>query len=128
MAPSVARLDADDVRNVCYHSFPDSNSGCRGDTQFSFRIRKASAPPPSPVPTAAKSPPTARAAASSSGCPFPRRSSKTHMFGSVYFRQVPDPSSKRGYYQKVPPSTDLIPPPTSYPALPQPHTECGRAV
>lgn len=27
------------MSNICYLSFPDSNSGCMGDTQFHFRTK-----------------------------------------------------------------------------------------
>lgn len=32
-----AKLSANDKSNICYLSFPDSNSGVLGDTQFHFR-------------------------------------------------------------------------------------------
>ncbi|KJE91019.1 hypothetical protein CAOG_02223 [Capsaspora owczarzaki ATCC 30864] len=35
------RLTDLEKANICYLSFPDSNSGCMGDTVFSFRIRKS---------------------------------------------------------------------------------------
>lgn len=31
------KLSANDKTNICYMSFPDSNSGVLGDTQFHFR-------------------------------------------------------------------------------------------
>ena len=27
--------------NICYLAFPDSNSGCMGDTEYCFRIRRS---------------------------------------------------------------------------------------
>lgn len=72
-------LEQEDVKHISFLSFPDSNTGCTGDSTFSFRIR------------------------SSTGS-LPRFSTvnrkKRYLFGSVYFRQVPDPTSRRGYYQK----------------------------
>lgn len=33
-----AKLSANDKTNICYMSFPDSNSGVLGDTQYHFRF------------------------------------------------------------------------------------------
>nr|XP_044633196.1 protein DENND6B isoform X10 [Equus asinus] len=38
--PSDFRLTDKEKSSICYLSFPDSHSGCLGDTQFSFRIRQ----------------------------------------------------------------------------------------
>lgn len=35
-----AKLSANDKTNICYMSFPDSNSGVLGDTQYHFRFSK----------------------------------------------------------------------------------------
>ncbi|OUC40164.1 putative tRNA (guanine-N(1)-)-methyltransferase [Trichinella nativa] len=40
--PNEAELTKTEVLNICYLSFPDSNSDCLGDTQFYFRIRRSS--------------------------------------------------------------------------------------
>uniref|UniRef100_A0A3B3YWT0 UDENN domain-containing protein n=1 Tax=Poecilia mexicana TaxID=48701 RepID=A0A3B3YWT0_9TELE len=75
---------------ICYLSFPDSNSGCLGDTQFCFRFRQGSN------------------RKSSLGC-FLENTDRdappclkvwSHYYGYVYFRQVRDKSLKRGYFQK----------------------------
>uniref|UniRef100_A0A4W3IMP8 DENN/MADD domain containing 6B n=1 Tax=Callorhinchus milii TaxID=7868 RepID=A0A4W3IMP8_CALMI len=73
--------------NICYLSFPDSYSGCLGDTQFSFRIRQSvghklclSATKPLPISLSQRDP--------------------AHYYGYVYFRQVKDNTIKRGYFQK----------------------------
>uniref|UniRef100_A0A674CHW4 DENN/MADD domain containing 6Aa n=1 Tax=Salmo trutta TaxID=8032 RepID=A0A674CHW4_SALTR len=77
--------------SICYLSFPDSNSGCLGDTQFCFRFRQASG------------------RKSSLGCfldqfdrdaPVCLKRDQGHYYGYVYFRQVRDKSLKRGYFQK----------------------------
>uniref|UniRef100_A0A8D0ATC4 DENN/MADD domain containing 6Aa n=1 Tax=Sander lucioperca TaxID=283035 RepID=A0A8D0ATC4_SANLU len=76
---------------ICYLSFPDSNSGCLGDTQFCFRFRQGSN------------------RKSSLGCflettdrdaPPCLKREQGHYYGYVYFRQVRDKSLKRGYFQK----------------------------
>ncbi|XP_068417305.1 protein DENND6B isoform X2 [Eschrichtius robustus] len=38
--PSDFQLTDKEKSSICYLSFPDSHSGCLGDTQFSFRIRQ----------------------------------------------------------------------------------------
>uniref|UniRef100_A0A6Q2YI58 UDENN domain-containing protein n=1 Tax=Esox lucius TaxID=8010 RepID=A0A6Q2YI58_ESOLU len=77
--------------SICYLSFPDSNSGCLGDTQFCFRFRQASG------------------RKCSLGCfldhfdrdaPVCLKRDPGHYYGYVYFRQVRDKSLKRGYFQK----------------------------
>uniref|UniRef100_A0A672ZF98 DENN/MADD domain containing 6Aa n=1 Tax=Sphaeramia orbicularis TaxID=375764 RepID=A0A672ZF98_9TELE len=74
--------------SICYLSFPDSNSGCLGDTQFCFRFRQGSN------------------RKSSLGCFLETTDRdappclKGHYYGYVYFRQVRDKSLKRGYFQK----------------------------
>uniref|UniRef100_A0A8D0E731 DENN domain containing 6A n=1 Tax=Salvator merianae TaxID=96440 RepID=A0A8D0E731_SALMN len=40
--PQHAKLTDKEKTNICYLSFPDSNSGCLGDTQFCFRFRQSS--------------------------------------------------------------------------------------
>ena len=69
--------------NICYLSFPDSNSGCMGDTQFHFRIRSAF-----------------RAKQTSRSLDRALQKDMDHYFGHVSFRQVKDSSIKRGYFQK----------------------------
>uniref|UniRef100_A0A8C1W4L5 DENN/MADD domain containing 6Aa n=1 Tax=Cyprinus carpio TaxID=7962 RepID=A0A8C1W4L5_CYPCA len=76
--------------SICYLSFPDSNSGCLGDTQFCFRFRQAAG------------------SKSSLGCfldHFDRDAPvclkvSGYYYGYVYFRQVRDKTLKRGYFQK----------------------------
>ncbi|XP_008580962.1 PREDICTED: protein DENND6A-like, partial [Galeopterus variegatus] len=40
--PQHSKLSDKEKTNICYLSFPDSNSGCLGDTQFCFRFRQSS--------------------------------------------------------------------------------------
>ena len=39
--PSHAQLSETERTNICYLAFPDSNSGCMGDTEYCFRIQKS---------------------------------------------------------------------------------------
>uniref|UniRef100_A0A4W5NKH7 UDENN domain-containing protein n=1 Tax=Hucho hucho TaxID=62062 RepID=A0A4W5NKH7_9TELE len=39
--PHHVKLTEKEKTSVCYLSFPDSYSGCLGDTQFSFRLRQS---------------------------------------------------------------------------------------
>uniref|UniRef100_A0AAR2KPD7 UDENN domain-containing protein n=1 Tax=Pygocentrus nattereri TaxID=42514 RepID=A0AAR2KPD7_PYGNA len=78
--------------SICYLSFPDSYSGCLGDTQFSFRLRQS----------------VGRVSGSWFGeedkynrdAPLILQKELAHFYGYVYFRQVKDVSVKRGYFQK----------------------------
>lgn len=76
--PLGTRLEEEDSKNVRFLSFPDSNSGCTGDIQFYFRIRASTLSLPR----------------------FSKVHKKRYLCGTVYFRQVPDKSLKRGFYQK----------------------------
>uniref|UniRef100_A0A158R609 UDENN domain-containing protein n=1 Tax=Syphacia muris TaxID=451379 RepID=A0A158R609_9BILA len=95
--PGDARLSGSEKLNICYLSFPDSNSSCAADTVYHFRIRRVSkclnathvAYSERVLPTADLDP--------------------TYYYGFVHFRQRKDASLPRGYYQK---SLVLI---TSYP-------------
>ncbi|XP_044943504.1 protein DENND6B isoform X1 [Mustela lutreola] len=89
--PSDFRLTDKEKSSICYLSFPDSHSGCLGDTQFSFRIRQCSGQ---------RSPWHAEDRHYNSGAPMSLQREPAHYFGYVYFRQVKDSSVKRGYFQK----------------------------
>uniref|UniRef100_A0A8C2DM06 DENN/MADD domain containing 6Aa n=1 Tax=Cyprinus carpio TaxID=7962 RepID=A0A8C2DM06_CYPCA len=88
--PHHSKLTEKEKTSICYLSFPDSNSGCLGDTQFCFRFRQAAG------------------RKSSLGCfldHFDRDAPvclkvSGYYYGYVYFRQVRDKSLKRGYFQK----------------------------
>jgi hypothetical protein len=73
--------------NVCYLAFPDSNSGCMGDTQFFFTLRT-------------KTPLQTNHRVYNRECNNGLKADAGHYFGYVYFRQVKDATSKRGYFQK----------------------------
>ncbi|XP_052281111.1 protein DENND6A-like isoform X2 [Dreissena polymorpha] len=88
--PSHIRMTEKEKMNICYLSFPDSNSGCMGDTQFHFRIRQC---------------PGRRQMVQSlvdfnNDCPHQLKSDDAHYYGFVFFRQTKDKSIRRGYFQK----------------------------
>jgi len=88
--PHPDSLSEHDRTNVCYLAFPDSNSGIMGDTQFHFRIRRSG--PRVPLMEAHRDFNTRV---------LPSLQLDTNfLFGFAYFRQVKDPSIRRGYYQK----------------------------
>ncbi|KAJ3602543.1 hypothetical protein NHX12_030295 [Muraenolepis orangiensis] len=76
--PHHSKLSEKEKTSICYLSFPDSNSGCLGDTQFCFRFRQGSN------------------RKSSLGCfletadrdaPVSLKRDQGHYYGYVYFRQ-----------------------------------------
>ncbi|XP_035875681.1 protein DENND6B isoform X4 [Phyllostomus discolor] len=89
--PGDFRLTDKEKSSICYLSFPDSHSGCLGDTQFSFRIRQC---------RGQRSPWRADDGRYDSEAPVTLQRESAHYFGYVYFRQVKDSSVKRGYFQK----------------------------
>ncbi|EDL75075.1 rCG39180, isoform CRA_a, partial [Rattus norvegicus] len=89
--PQHCKLTDKEKTNICYLSFPDSNSGCLGDTQFCFRFRQSSG------------------RRVSLHClldefdkdlPVYLKKDPAYFYGYVYFRQVRDKTLKRGYFQK----------------------------
>ncbi|KAL6046182.1 hypothetical protein STEG23_035492 [Scotinomys teguina] len=89
--PQHSKLTDKEKTNICYLSFPDSNSGCLGDTQFCFRFRQSSG------------------RRVSLHClldqfdkdlPVYLKKDPAYFYGYVYFRQVRDKTLKRGYFQK----------------------------
>uniref|UniRef100_A0A3Q2R306 DENN/MADD domain containing 6B n=1 Tax=Fundulus heteroclitus TaxID=8078 RepID=A0A3Q2R306_FUNHE len=74
--------------SICYLSFPDSYSGCLGDTQFTFRLRQSVGRQ------------CFRDDVYNRDAPVTLQRETAHFFGYVYFRQVKDVSMKRGYFQK----------------------------
>ncbi|XP_018411778.1 PREDICTED: protein DENND6A [Nanorana parkeri] len=89
--PPHAKLTDKEKTSICYLSFPDSNSGCLGDTQFCFRFRQS------------------MGRKSSLHCvldqldrdsPVYLKKDPSCFYGYVYFRQVRDKTLKRGYFQK----------------------------
>ncbi|XP_032122100.1 protein DENND6B isoform X3 [Sapajus apella] len=89
--PNDFRLTDKEKSSICYLSFPDSHSGCLGDTQFSFRMRQCGGQ---------RSPWHANDRHYHSRAPVALQREPAHYFGYVYFRQVKDSSVKRGYFQK----------------------------
>lgn len=78
--------------NICYLAFPDSNSGCMGDTKFHIRLRVGASTEntflrPSHV-------------RFNKSCIPVQRADCGHFWGFVFFRQIKDNSLPRGYFQK----------------------------
>ncbi|XP_061419017.1 protein DENND6B-like isoform X1 [Lethenteron reissneri] len=90
--PPHAKLTEKEKMNVCYLAFPDSNSGCHGDTQFSFRFRRSACWKASPR--------NAHGRPDEQHLPTLLQSDPHFLYGYVYFRQVRDKSLRRGYFQK----------------------------
>lgn len=92
--PAHARLSEAERTNVCYLAFPDSNSGCMGDTQFHVRLR-----------VQPERPAEARLGAAhrryNGRCEARLRADAGHLWGFVFFRQIRDTRRPRGYFQKV---------------------------
>ncbi len=88
--PNHVKLSEKEKMNVCYLSFPDSNSGCMGDTQFNFRIRQCHSRPH----------PYHSRKTYDRNSPVTLQSDSAHYYGFVYFRQIKDKTSRRGYFQK----------------------------
>nr|XP_057925211.1 protein DENND6B isoform X2 [Doryrhamphus excisus] len=89
--PHHVKLTEKEKSSLCYLSFPDSYSGCIGDTQFSFRMRQSVGRRHSRL----------RDVLYNRDAPAHLQSESSHFYGYVYFRQVKDASVKRGYFQKV---------------------------
>ncbi|CAH3025106.1 unnamed protein product [Porites evermanni] len=88
--PAHIELTDREKTSICYLAFPDSNSGCMGDTQFHFRIR-----------CSPRSCHKSRLVSQyENEVPLSYRSDPAHFYGFAYFRQVKDPSIQRGYFQK----------------------------
>ncbi|XP_005067144.1 protein DENND6B isoform X3 [Mesocricetus auratus] len=89
--PSDFQLTDKEKSSICYLSFPDSHSGCLGDTQFSFRMRQCGGQ---------RSLWHGDDRPYNSKAPLALQREPAHYLGYVYFRQVKDSSVKRGYFQK----------------------------
>ncbi|XP_007908990.1 DENN/MADD domain containing 6Aa isoform X3 [Callorhinchus milii] len=90
--PSHAKLSDKEKTSICYLSFPDSNSGCLGDTQFCFRIRQSAG---------RKTSLDFLLDQYDRDAPIYLKKDSAHYYGYVYFRQVRDKTLKRGYFQKL---------------------------
>ncbi|XP_056311598.1 protein DENND6B isoform X1 [Danio aesculapii] len=89
--PHDVKLTEKEKTSICYLSFPDSYSGCLGDTQFSFRLRQS---------VGRSSSWFGREDVYNRDAPVTLQKEHAHLHGYVYFRQVKDASVKRGYFQK----------------------------
>ncbi|XP_042307470.1 protein DENND6A isoform X2 [Sceloporus undulatus] len=89
--PQHAKLTDKEKTNICYLSFPDSNSGCLGDTQFCFRFRQSSN---------RKLSWHCLLDQFDRDLPIYLKRDPAYYYGYVYFRQVQDKTLKRGYFQK----------------------------
>ncbi|XP_054728711.1 protein DENND6B [Anastrepha obliqua] len=82
-----------ETANICYMAFPDSNSGCMGDTKFHMRFRRT----PSESDNKNLTP---IFHSYNSDCISVLRVDESHFWGFVYFRQKRDSNLPRGYFQK----------------------------
>uniref|UniRef100_F6SAB6 DENN domain containing 6A n=3 Tax=Ornithorhynchus anatinus TaxID=9258 RepID=F6SAB6_ORNAN len=89
--PQHSKLTDKEKTNICYLSFPDSNSGCLGDTQFCFRFRQTSG---------RKVSLHCLLDQFDRDSPVCLKKDPAYFYGYVYFRQVRDKTLKRGYFQK----------------------------
>ncbi|XP_005997825.1 DENN/MADD domain containing 6Aa [Latimeria chalumnae] len=89
--PPHAKLTDKEKTSICYLSFPDSNSGCLGDTQFCFRFRQSAG---------RKTSLHCFLDQFDRDAPVYLKKDPAYYYGYVYFRQVRDKSLKRGYFQK----------------------------
>nr|XP_006976206.1 protein DENND6B isoform X2 [Peromyscus maniculatus bairdii] len=89
--PRDFQLTDKEKSSICYLSFPDSHSGCLGDTQFSFRMRQCGGQ---------RSLWHGDDRPYNNKAPLALQREPAHYLGYVYFRQVKDSSVKRGYFQK----------------------------
>lgn len=85
--PEAHNMAEADLKSIRLLSFPDSNAGCMGDHEYSYRFRV------SPEGSARR-----RRFSSSDETKAAR--GPRFQYGYVYFRQVPDRRSRRGYFQK----------------------------
>jgi hypothetical protein len=85
--PQSTALTDTERTNICYLAFPDSNSGCLGDTKFHISLRTNNHLTP-------------HQRAYNRDCQQHLKADAGHYWGDVYFRQVKDPRNARGYFQK----------------------------
>ncbi|VEN38323.1 unnamed protein product, partial [Callosobruchus maculatus] len=87
--PRNVSLSQQEISNVCYLAFPDSNSGCMGDTKFTIRLENCH---------------NRRLfkdfSEYNSRCVKHLQLDSSHYWGYVYFRQIKDITLPRGYFQK----------------------------
>jgi hypothetical protein len=85
--PQATILSDTERNNLVYMAFPDSNSNCTGDTAFHISLR-----------TTQKLSDLHRSY--NREVKLDLKADIGHFWGYVFFRQVKDPTSKRGYFQK----------------------------
>lgn len=90
--PSEFKPTEQEITNICYLAFPDSNSGCMGDTKFHVRLRT------SPDGNICKR--LLQFQVYNNDCPPILKADQSHYWGFVYFRQKRDLNLPRGYFQK----------------------------
>ncbi|KAF7492016.1 Protein DENND6A [Sarcoptes scabiei] len=92
LLPKDIQLTEKEISNICYLSFPDSNSGCMGDTQFYFRTKSCES---------LERPNFDRYYREfNSKCLPTLEADRNYFYGFVHFRQVKDHLARRGYFQK----------------------------
>ncbi|XP_012277612.1 protein DENND6A [Orussus abietinus] len=88
--PNHVKLSEQERSNICYLAFPDSNSGCMGDTRYYVRFRQNG--------NSVQNTHALREYDKKS--PIFLKTDKDYYWGYVYFRQVKDKTLPRGYLQK----------------------------
>ncbi|CAH1153560.1 unnamed protein product [Phaedon cochleariae] len=88
--PRHVSLTKQEISNICYLAFPDSNSGCMGDTSFIIRLQNCQGK--TNIPPAHNN--------YNSKCATSLQIEHSYYWGYVYFRQVKDITLPRGYFQK----------------------------
>lgn len=91
-------LSKQEATSICYLAFPDSNSGCMGDTYFTVRLKQG---PGNTTLSKAH-------AAYNKKCSASLEVQPGYLWGYVYFRQVKDTKLPRGYFQKVRPDKTIV--------------------
>lgn len=94
MYPSQTQMTEQEKTNICYLAFPDSNSGCMGDTKFHFRLRASMTGGQTGGLSAVH-------LQYNETCLSTLQASPVYFYGFVYFRQVKNKDLPRGYFQKV---------------------------
>ncbi|KAG5891310.1 hypothetical protein JTB14_002871 [Gonioctena quinquepunctata] len=87
--PRCVSLGKQEISNICYLAFPDSNSGCMGDTHFIIRLQNCQGKNLRP-----------EHHSYNAKCATSLQIDDSFCWGYVYFRQVKDIRLPRGYFQK----------------------------
>lgn len=97
--PRHVTLSKQEISNICYLAFPDSNSGCMGDTTFTIRLQN----------THGKKKLRSEHVSYNAKCPTSLQIDGSYYWGYVYFRQVKDITLPRNYFQKSVVILSLLP-------------------